>query len=98
MPFVSYMLGVILACYKELDQRVGLLDGPGKGVPQHIANEEAVRAFFDLLIGAASKREIAEACPQIGERTLARILKRMQDAGEIEKIGAARATMYRRLG
>lgn len=53
-PFVTYMLGIIDACYRELANRLSLA-----GVPA--SNEEAIRTFFDRLIGSATKREIMDA-------------------------------------
>ena len=50
-PFVTYMLGIIDACYRELADRFSLVGAPS-------GNEEAVRAFFDRLIGSATKWEI----------------------------------------
>lgn len=88
-PFVTYMLGIIDACYQELANRFSLVGAPS-------GNEEAVRAFFDRLIGSATKREIMDANPGMSQRTLERILSKLQQEGVIEKIGAARATAYRR--
>lgn len=89
VPFVTYMLGIIDACYRELANRFSLA-----GVPA--SNEEAVRAFFDRLIGSATKREILDANPGMSQRTLERILSKLQQEGTIEKVGAARSTAYRR--
>ena len=55
-PFVAYMLGIIDACYRELANRFSLAGAPSD-------NEEAIRAFFDRLIGSATKREIMDANP-----------------------------------
>ncbi len=55
-PFVTYMLGIVLACYGELDARLSIAASP-------VGNEEAVRAFFARLIGTASKREILTPIP-----------------------------------
>lgn len=55
-PFVTYMLGIIDACYRELANRFSLAGAPSD-------NEEAIRAFFDRLIGSATKREIMDANP-----------------------------------
>lgn len=89
VPFVTYMLGIIDACYRELANRFSLAGAPA-------SNEEAVRAFFDRLIGSATKREILDANPEMSQRTLERILSKLQQEGVIEKIGAARSTAYRR--
>lgn len=89
VPFVTYMLGVMTACYKELDQRFSLLSVPG-------SNYELLRAYFDTVIGEVTKYDIMDANPSMSKRTVERVLKRLQDEGFIEKVGAARATAYRR--
>ena len=90
-PFVTYMLGIVAACYRELDGRFSAV-----GLPA--GNEEAVRSFFDRLIGTATKREIMDANPGMSQRTLERILAKLQSEGVVEKVGAARSTAYRRRG
>ena len=87
LPYVTYFLGVVLACYRELDERMAALSA---GSP-----EEAVRTFFTSRLESASRREITEALPTISSRTLDRVLSRLQATGELEKVGAARATRYR---
>ncbi len=88
-PFVTYMLGVITACYKELDQRFEVAIKPR-------SNEELLRDYFSRLVGAATKYEIMDANPTMSKRTVERILKKLQDEGLVEKVGAARATTYRK--
>ena len=87
LPYVTYFLGVVLACYRDLDERMAALS---QG-----SSEELVRAFFAGRLEPVSRREIAEALPTISSRTLDRVLARLQAAGELEKVGAARATRYR---
>lgn len=89
VPFVTYMLGVIAACYEELDRRMALVASSGSG-------EDALRSYFDGLVGSASKREILDAVPTLSQRTLERLLQRLQLEGYVERVGAARATRYRR--
>ncbi len=88
VPFVTYMLGVVTACYKELNDRFFIVAVPS-------GNEESVRAFFDKLIGTATKREIMDANPGMSRRTLERILSKLQTEGIVEKVGAARSTAYK---
>ncbi len=90
-PFVTCMLGIVAACYRELGGRFSVVVSP-------VGNEEAVRAFFDRLIGTATKREIMDASPDMSQRTLERILAKLQEEGVVEKVGAARLTAYRRRG
>lgn len=89
VPFVTYMLGIVAACYRELDSRFSIVALP-------TGNEEAIRAFFSRLVGTATKREIMDANPGMSQRTLERILAKLQDEGMVEKVGAARSTAYRR--
>ena len=88
-PFVTYMLGVMTACYKELDGRFAIAAGPKGG-------EGMLRAYFEQLVGAATKRDIMDANPSISKRTVERVLKKLQDDGTIEKTGSARSTAYRK--
>lgn len=83
------MLGVVIACYRELDSRFSIVTLP-------TGNEEAIRAFFGRLVGTATKREIMDSNPNMSQRTLERILAKLQDEGIVEKVGAARSTAYRR--
>lgn len=87
-PFVEYMLGIVLAAYRELDERMGALESD--------ANEETLRAFFDRTLGKVTKREIMDAHPNVSQKTIERILQRLQTQGVIEKVGAARNTAYRK--
>lgn len=87
LPYVTYFLGVVLACYRNLDERAAALS---QGSP-----EESVRAYCASRLEPVSRREIAEALPAISPRTLDRVLARLQATGELEKVGAARSTRYR---
>ena len=60
-------------------------------------NEEAIRAFFNRLVGTATKRQIMDANPGMSQRTLERILAKLQNEGVVEKVGAARSTAYRKI-
>lgn len=89
-PFVTYMLGVMTACYKELDQHFATASAPGN-------NEKILRAYFTRLVGTATKYDIMDANPLMSKRTIERVLKKLQDEGLVEKVGAARSTAYRRV-
>ena len=89
-PYLTYMLGVMAACYADLDARIALLSSGGKG-------EDILRAYFAGLVGTATKRRIMDDNPTISQRTVERVLQKLQAEGVIEKVGAARATAYRRV-
>ena len=83
------MLGIVIACYKELDKRVLQLSSS--------SNEETLRTYFENIIGPVSKQEIMDATFH-EQRTVERMLQKLQAEGMIEKAGAARATAYRKAG
>lgn len=89
-PFVEYMLGVILRCYDELIDRTSALSVRG-------SNEKTIRHYFQSIDEPVSKIEILEANPMMSQKTLERILQKMQKEHSIEKVGAARATRYQRV-
>lgn len=90
VPFVTYMLGVIEACYGELDKRFAQLSS-GE------SNEDTLRAYFDGVIGKVSKQQIMDDNPVMSQRTVERILQKLQAEGYIKKTGAARATRYHKV-
>ena len=83
------MLGVMASCYKELDHRIEVASAPR-------GSEAALRSCFDGVVGAVTKRDIMDANPSMSKRTVERVLKKLQDAGFVEKVGSAGATAYRR--
>ena len=82
------MLGVLTACYKDLDERVALVSTGGN-------NEEVLRNYFKHLLGTATKYDILDANPSMSKRTIERLLKKFQEEGFVQKVGAARSTAYK---
>ena len=88
LPFARYMLGVIIAAYKDFSDRVEILITKGLSKP------ERVREIIRNSIKKLTKAEIMAQCPDIGERTVERALASLQESGEIIKIGGGRYTSY----
>ncbi len=89
-PFIKYILGTVVAAYKDFENRVNLiLDAEN--------TEDIVRAAVKSTIGKFTKATIKELVPSVGEKTLERYIKMLCDKGEIEKHGAGKATYYVRL-
>lgn len=60
------------------------------------SNEDVVRAFFDTLQGDAAKKDVVAACPNMSAKTVERMIQKLLAEGYIVKLGAARATTYRK--
>lgn len=87
-PFVRYMLGVIVAAYREFSSRVQVLVTSGMSKPNRI------REVIKGTIGKITKAEIMEKCPDISQITVQRTLIELQKKGEIIKLGGGRYTAY----
>lgn len=88
MPFVRYMLGVLVKAYEEFETRVEHL------AYRKLPKGERVREIVSRHLGKITKREILEQAPDISESTIEKILAEMLSEGVIEKVGKARSTGY----
>ena len=88
LPFVRYMLGIILAAYREFAARVDVLITKGLSKP------ERVREIIRSTTGQITKAQIMKQCPDISQKTVERALKELLDKGEILKISGGRYTKY----
>lgn len=87
-PFVRYLLGVIVAAYRDFSSRVQLLGTKGLSKPDRI------RELIKGTLGKITKTEILEQCPDISQATVQRTLIELQKKGEIIKLSGGRYTAY----
>ena len=87
-PFTQYLLGVILAAYRDFSDRIDVLSvqKPGKS--------GRIRAVIRETLGRITKAEIMKRCPDISQVTVQRALNELQKSGEIIKISGGRYTAY----
>ena len=87
IPFVTYQLGVILAAYRELSDRVRV-------VADNTRKPNRVRDMIKGHFGKITKAEIMAQCPDVSQTTIQRTLNELIKSGEIIKIGGGRYTSY----
>lgn len=87
-PFVRYMLGVIIAAYRDFSSRIDYLTTRGFSKPAR------VREIIKNNIGKITKKEIIERCPDISQITVQRALNDLIKSNVIVKIGGGRYTSY----
>lgn len=87
IPFVTYLLGVILAAYREFSDRV-------KVVTESARKPNRVRDVIKGHLGKITKTELMAQCPDISQTTIQRTLNDLVKSGEILKIGGGRYTSY----
>ena len=88
LPFTRYLLGVVLAAYRELKSRTALMEGKELSKPMQ------VREVVKNNLGTITKTEIMEKCPGVSQVTVQRTLADMLDKNEIIKISGGRYTKY----
>ena len=88
IPFVQYMLGVIVAAYREFSSRVKHIAASNMSKP------ERIREIIKDTLGKITKTEIMQKCPDISQVTVQRALNELVTSGEVLKIGGGRYTAY----
>ena len=88
LPFVRYMLGIVIAAYREFVSRVDVL------ITRGLSKPERVREIIRGTTGKITKTQIMKQCPDISQKTVERALKELMVGGEIIKIGGGRYTSY----
>lgn len=88
-PFIKYLLRIILAAYRDFEERVLLMD-------EKLPALELVRRAAYGKIGKFTKRDIMELCPSVGKASVENALKQLVDGGELKRHGEGRATFYTR--
>lgn len=88
--FIKYMLGVILSCYREFENRVGFAWQTGAKSTSY----DIVKQYAQSKIGAFTKQEALIACPSLGSSSVEAALKKLVSEGVIDRLGAGRQTHY----
>ena len=86
--FVTYMLGILVAAYRDLESRIELLTTKGLSKP------DRVREIIKNHLGKITKSEIMAKCPDISQITVQRALADLLKSGEITKLSGGRYTSY----
>ena len=88
VPFIKYMLGVVVASYREFSSRVKLLIMSG------LTKRDRIGEVIKQNLGTITKSEIMKKCPDISQITIQRALIELQEQEKIIKIGGGRYTKY----
>lgn len=88
LPFARYMLGIVVAAYREFASRVDILITRGLSKPGRV--RELVRSTT----GRITKAQIMAQCPDISQKTVERALTEMLKNEDILKISGGRYASY----
>lgn len=89
--WLEYFLGILLAAYKEFEDRVGLIRNK-KGNKSYRV-EQAIKNT----LGTFEKEDIRKACPDVSESTINRVFSNLKEEGVIEVLSKGRNAEWRRL-
>lgn len=90
LPFIKYILGTILASYKDFEERTSF-------VQEKLPALEMVRMASKSKIGRFNKQDIRELCPTLSDSSIEGALRKLVAAGELKKEGKGKSTCYFRL-
>ena len=90
VPFIKYLLGTILAAYRDFEDRFSLVETKRSAL-------DTVRQASMQKIGRFTKQDIRELCPSLSISSIEAALRKMVDDGEIKREGNGKATFYFRL-
>ncbi|MGN0355881.1 MAG: Fic family protein [Muricoprocola sp.] len=80
VPFIKYLLGTILAAYKDFEDRMSLVE-------IKLSALEMVRRASKNKIGRFNKQDIRELCPTLSDSSIEGALRKLVAAGELKKEG-----------
>lgn len=86
-PFIKYILGTVLAAYRDFEQRVILVEDKSSAI-------DLVRNAVNNTIGKFTKSDIMELVPSVGKTSVENSLKILIEEGVIGRDGKGKATFY----
>ena len=90
VPFIKYLLGTILAAYKDFGDRFAIVE-------EKLPAIDMVRKATLNKIGRFTKQDIRELCPSLSLSSVEGALRKMVTAGELKREGVGKSTCYIRL-
>ena len=90
VPFIKYILGTILAAYKDFEERFNLIETKKSAL-------EIVREASYIKIGKFTKQDIKELCPSLSISSIEGALRKLIDLDEINRAGQGKNIYYYRI-
>ena len=89
VPFIKYLLGTILAAYREFEDRYALIETKRPAL-------DTVRLAVQNKIGRFTKQDIRDLCPFLSLSSIEGALRKLVDAGALKREGKGKNTHYYR--
>ena len=89
IPFIKYLLGTILAAYRDFEDRFALVETKRSAL-------DTVRLAAQNKIGSFTKQDIRELCPSLSLSSGEGALRKLVESGELRREGNGKNTHYYR--
>lgn len=89
-PIIKYLLGTVLAAYKDFEERFALVETKLPAI-------ETVRRAAGNKIGRFTKQDICELCPSLSISSIEGALRKLVEDGELKREGIGKRICYYRL-
>ena len=89
VPFIKYLLGTILAAYKDFSDRFSLVETRRSAL-------ETVKLATENKIGRFTKQDIWELCPALSISSVEGALRKLVESGKLKREGSGKNTCYYR--
>ena len=90
VPFIKYLLGTILAAYRDFEDRFALVEVKRSAL-------EMVRLAAQNKIGRFGKQDIRELCPSLSISSIEGALRKLVESGELKREGKGKSVRYVRM-
>lgn len=90
LPFVKYILGTIIAAYRDFEDRFALVEEKRPAL-------DMVRMAAGNKIGRFTKQDIREFCPTLSVSSIEGALRKLVASGELKREGRGKSTYYFRV-
>lgn len=90
VPFIKYLLGTILAAYKDFEDRFSIVE-------EKLPAVDIVRKAALNKVGKFTKQDIRELCPSLSVSSIEGSLRKLVKEGALKREGSGKGTYYVRL-
>ncbi|MCR5794930.1 MAG: Fic family protein [Solobacterium sp.] len=87
LPFIKYLLGTILAAYRDFEDRFALVETKRSAL-------DTVRLAAQNRIGSFTKQDIRGLCPSLSLSSVEGALRKLVESGELRREGSGKNTHY----
>lgn len=91
LPFINYYLGIIVAAYRDLIDRMGLIHASST---KELSADKLILKTLQQQLRPLSRAELVELIPRYSQTTIQRNLHKLKQSKQIKMIGSGKNVKY----